>query len=179
MDAARFDDFARALSETASRRTLLRVGASGVLAGFTLNADGAPANKKKKRKKKRKVCRKCKHGKCKKAKPDGTPCGETCHACQNGQCVIDAGASCGSSQTCLPNATCAQTCVTVLDCPPSCQCAGPNRDGLRVCIDTSDPALSCVEPFQECSTSAECPANKTCFETACGGGLKICLALCQ
>jgi hypothetical protein len=180
MDAARFDDLARTLFASASRRALLSLGAAGGLSGLHARWDAVSA-KKKHKKKKRKVCRKCKHGKCKKPKPDGTPCGETCHACQNGHCVVAAGASCGDSQTCLLNATCAIVCGIGSPCPGApgvCACF-PNSEGINNCFDSTDPAYACIGDLRECVSSADCPLNTACMQTPCDGGLKICLALCS
>ena len=81
MDGVRFDALTRALTTFGSRRRALASAFGGAL-GIVLAAssvDEAAA------KKKCPPCKKRKQGKCKKKKPNGTPC--TGGSCQDGSCV--------------------------------------------------------------------------------------------
>ena len=81
MDAARFDEFARHLANTSSRRTASRALAGLAFGGVLgLSRDGDAGAKK------CGPCRKKKKGKCKLKQPDGTPCGGECNECLGGAC---------------------------------------------------------------------------------------------
>ncbi|MGH2616581.1 MAG: hypothetical protein ACRDJC_15175 [Thermomicrobiales bacterium] len=85
MDASRFDSLTRSLVERFSRRGLLRgplVAVAGGAAGMVdlvAIPDEAAARKCP-------PCRRKKRGRCRKKRPDGTPCGAG-KTCQRGACA--------------------------------------------------------------------------------------------
>jgi hypothetical protein len=162
MDSARFDSFTRSLTIAGSRRRILTITLSSAL-GLVFEASSVHEAVAKK---KCPPCKKRKHGKCKKNKPDGTPCiGGTC---RNGQCCIPTcattnacgsdgcGGSCG---TCSGNRVCINgTCF----CPPERSCAG------GVCCPTGQVCAGGV-----CQGAGTCQAGQNiCTGTSgCNGSL--------
>jgi len=134
MDESRFDDLLRSLSASPSRRSALRLLGALALGGNVASSfEEAKARTCP-------VCKKKKHGKCKKLK-DGTPCSpeEGVH----GECV--------SGHCCLPN--------DCTECPNVCA----TYDALTECrpIFGSDSKF-CCRPLQEvCEFSGDC-----CMETS-------------
>jgi hypothetical protein len=187
MNADRFDAVIRSLMDARSRRTLLGTALAAVLGTLELGRTEA--------KKKCPPCKKRKKGKCKKKKPDGTPCpGGTC---QGGRCVaptcsdgkkngsetdIDCGGSCprcGAGQKCnsrndcttglCTGATCSQ-CVLNTDC-------GLHSNGTQCfCRDTPGGQRICTEEpcrFSPGLTCADCVGNEQCA-TAGGSNVQCC-----
>src|SRR4051794_9680603 len=98
MQAGAFDGIAQALGIVSTRRSCVRLlaGAAALGTGLALGGDSLAKPKRRdhakdtaraaaKHKKSCPPCKQRKHGKCKRAKPDGTTCpGGTC---QGGQCL--------------------------------------------------------------------------------------------
>lgn len=183
MDADRFDALARSLTAAGSRRRALAAALGGAfgtaLGAFSVDENAAA-------KKKCPPCKKRKKGKCKKRKPDGTPCPGG--VCQSGRCcspepaaVTCAGACqttrinrCGQAVTCdcpggsncLPNGTCARRCTGRAEdcagCGASVFCTSPNTEGQQHCVVES----RCSDHEVCFTSSSECPRGKQCQE--CG-----------
>jgi hypothetical protein len=192
MDATRFDALLRSLSSSPSRRDIARL-----VTGLAFGAAGAAAVAETEAKKKKcPACRTRRKGKCKKKKPDGTPCGNACKTCQNGACrPLPDGTSCGED-------ACAQcqngACVVLADgspCSPGHTCVngvcptcpavagGSNKAVGDPC--NADTPEECSSGVCGCSFTA-CPCfcrNPDCAETgeSCEGKgtLGCCVGLCQ
>jgi hypothetical protein len=150
------------------RASLMTLGAMG-LAGFTALTSRGVAEAKKKKRKKCGPCRTKKKGKCKKQKPDGTPCEDGGGLCQDGSCGCGGGPVCPSrevcqAELCFPQGTCpagTQTCVpeTGTLCGDGCYCA-QSAEGHTVCIESGG---LCFLPTT-CETSADCATGQACVD---------------
>jgi len=103
----------------------------------------------------------CQAGKCAACAADGAGCavGNFCCSgvCGNGTC-------CDAGDVVLSNGTCAEPCVTAVDCT-GCGAAGcfSVTEGNPVCAPTG------VRPPQFCPNrhTTECPVGQACFSGAC------------
>jgi hypothetical protein len=95
-------------------------------------------------------CRKKKHGKCKKKRPDGAPCG-TGGQCQGGSCVV-------STISVAPDYN-----VCTLDCADAKQQPCGPAGSSCVCVNRGEGVGACVKP----------PQGNSCLENACATG-EIC-----
>jgi hypothetical protein len=86
MDATHFDRLARSLFAGQTRRTMLGLGAGGLLGALGLENGDAKKHKNKKKCKKCGPCEKCQKGKCK-PKKAGTSCGTGKQCFAKGKCV--------------------------------------------------------------------------------------------
>ena len=135
MDADRFDTLIRALTDAISRRGLSRrltaLTVTGVLG--SVGIDGTKARKR------CGPCRKKKHGKCKKTRPDSTPCG-VCLACQGGQCVN----RCGICEEC-PNGSCVPK-PDDAPCDGSGKCLTGSCNPVPTCLTGAASVTPCEPP---------------------------------
>jgi hypothetical protein len=176
MNGSHVDALARSLTTAGfGRRALagLFAGALGPALGAS-SADEAAAAKKKKP---CPPCKKRKHGKCKKKRPDGTACaGGTC---QGGRCSATPAPppSCPSGLTPLANGSCARACTTPdapsAECPGCFGCSAANTEGASYCI----PLANVCDPTG-CTTTAGCPQGTHCQETFLPGCGSQCVPLC-
>jgi hypothetical protein len=192
MDAQRFDRLAKTLR---TRRSAL-----GLVAGFAallgVGHDEAAA----KCKKKCGPCKRCKKGKCRLKKPDGTPCGGG-GACLAGRCCVpDCTEGCDSDDGCGGDCSCdrGQACLSGVcgACPADAECANTpcGATGLGVpcrCVVSVDDQPACVTSNlgdglltdencsdTACSTALGKPA--VCIDfTGCSLGNFWCLADCE
>ena len=180
MDADRFDALVRSLSPGSSRRTVLTVVASGLLA---LSANDLAAKKKKKKgKKSRKKCNR-----------EKTPCGDEC--CDAGDgcfefedtafCYTQCNPVCTSPQVC-----CGEDCTDVTADPKNCRRCGTAcaenevcRFANCICDGPGCPAPGsttprcCPSPDGVCCPSGKCcPAGEHCTEDGrcCLNGTHTC-----
>jgi hypothetical protein len=139
MDGSRLDAFSRALAQRPSRRGVLRTLSTLFLAGVLATVRGEQAVAKKCG-----PCRKKKHGKCKKNRPNGTPC-PNFGTCQNGRCVLP---------FCTPQACAADTRCERPGSAVGCFCRTAPGTGAPFCGQraTMGPVDSC----------AECSAEELC-----------------
>ena len=146
MDADRFDTLVRALTGAISRRGLSRrltaLTVTSVLGSVGINAAEG--------RKRCGPCRKKKHGKCKKIRPDSTPCG-VCLACQGGQCVN----RCGICEDCL-NGSCVPK-PNDASCDGSGKCLAGSCNPVPTCL----PAVS-VTPCKSPEMPALCCSGHCC-----------------
>jgi hypothetical protein len=169
MDAIRFDQITRYLTESQPRRTVLGL----VLAGASGRRDfGRGAAKK--------TCGKCKKrkgGKCK-PKPNGTGCGSG-KVCDDGKChcrkTCQAQRDCCSGHDCLVNDSCAKSCTANQECREGCGCAFMSVEGTRHCIKTS---LSCQQIPQSCVDTSDCDQGEECLFVQCPNFTGRCVPLC-
>lgn len=195
MDDTRFDALTRSLA-TPSRRRLLRalvttLSGAGLAAGTDQAVpahDLAATCKKRKDKAKRKKClKKAKAHNAAHKRPGCVPqdpatvcaagCGTRSNNC--GQPVVCA---CPTGQACLSNGSCGRACTAGMApfCPGECACPfGPSTEGPSYCVPTGS---TCEQAPQSCSSTAECPDDHYCLETAaCGPGnskANRCVPLC-
>jgi len=178
MDANRFDDLARTLTATPTRR-----GVSRALAGLTLSgmllpliglADTEARKKKKNRKGKKKKGRNpsstCTDG-TKNGSETGVDCGGNCPRCANGQGCLSrddcAGALCidGTCQVCTPIP---DNCGG--DDGGVCFCSQPESSEVRYCVQ-GDPTGDAVTSCTSCPPGTHCfdygPASIYCYKL-CG-----------
>lgn len=171
MESDRFDQIIRSLSAAPSRRGMLQVAATGVLAAIGWDA-AADAKRKKKKKKKKKTCKK-----------PNIPCGKQCcsanQVCSGGQCRTP---ECRRDRDCRDEGKSCQQGRCQAICPPGA-CPGCNsclarlrEDGIReqVC---SGPITISIPP-KACNTDADCPItdplclnlapNEPCTTRPCG-----------
>jgi len=172
MHANRFDTLARSLTTAGSRRLLLGTVCAGLLGAVIPDRTDA-------KKKPCSPCKKRKHGKCKKKKPDGTVCaGGTC---QGGRCLAAAAqplpplpcGGCPSGHACLDNGSCASVCTLIEGCPTSCAC----NTSVEAEFHCTQTKLTCALVPQACITTADCPLGHHCQGTGCGSSR--CTPLCQ
>jgi hypothetical protein len=192
MDAFRFDAVARFVAGSSSRRSLLGLGAA---LGASLTAEVEA--------KKCSPCRKKKRGKCRRRKPNGTPCEDGRGVCQRGSCACGDGPPCPSKQVCVhgscfPQGTCpagTRTCVPTTGtlCGADCFCA-LSAEGATVCFESEGQCilLPDCETSAECSncqSSADCAPGDACVdfggccegtlrETPVPAGTRICASPC-
>ena len=137
MDGSRFDALARRLAATASRRGLLAwltPGMAGMIAlakGDEVAARSCPP------------CRKKKHGRCRKKRPNGVPCGNG-GRCRNGRCDHN---------------VCTMNCPGGLE-PQPC---GPVGSSCQ-CVNVVEGASACVKRQQgeACGTETVCNPGQIC-----------------
>jgi hypothetical protein len=183
MDANRIAALLRALSGRSSRRgiapTLVSIGLGTTLGAGAVAEAGA---------KRCSPCRKKKHGKCKRKKPDGTPCADGHGVCGGGVCACGGGPACPLRQVCLaghcfPQGTC-PTGTKVCPAEGSTACAedcfcGLSAEGSTVCFQsaglcfdfsTCETAAAC----SACHTSADCDPGAACVDVSgcCEGTLR-------
>lgn len=141
MGALRFADLARQFVATAMRRTILGLGAAGLLGALGLEASDAKKHKHKhKNKHKDKDKKKCKKGKKR--------CGKTC---VTGSCC--AGAECGENCQCGQTVEGEDFCFDLdfgefcVLCEFSAGCGGPSRCVLTdACGAPEEPVAICAVP---------------------------------
>lgn len=157
MDADRFDQLARLWHAPGSRRRLIQN-----LLGLGLGARVSALAAEPSAAKSCPPCRKKKRGKCKKKKPNGTPCPGG--ACLKGRCQpttcsggVDVCANCG---------------------PPNCICTRLAADPqTAICVNS----LACDQASIGCENDAQCgaPSSESCIIGAdCGVGSTICCPRC-
>jgi hypothetical protein len=161
VDADRFDDLLRSLTETSSRRGVARALTGLMLVGplSLLPGCGDMLAKKKHKKKKCKscsACQTCKKGKCK-PKPEGADCGGN-KVCQSGQCVCPT--ACCSNDDCGTGGACVND---------ACQCL----NGFQECRGACIPAANCCTD-EDCSNPRVCDGG----ECVCPTGQKDCSGTC-
>ena len=169
MDAHRFDNLVKSLR---TRRSFV-----GLVAGFgvLLGVDDEAAAKT--CKKKCGPCKRCKKGKCRLKKPDGTPCGNG-GTCQSGTCCIPscAGQACDSSDGCGGDCTCdrGQACLsgTCGACPADAECANTpcgqtNAGDPCRCVISVDEQATCVS----INLADGLQVDETCEDTQCTAAL--------
>jgi hypothetical protein len=165
MDADRFDDVLRSLTETRSRRGVARMiaglaaaGPLGILLGLA-DTEAKKKHKKKKHKKKRKPacsatnCRGC----C-----DGATCyeGDSQNSCGRGGVAC---AACSGDEICdAGECVCENECCADADCPAgsgrtcqegACRCPSGQGNSGGVC---GTPPIGCVEPQVPCNEGTCC-----------------------
>ena len=152
MERERFDTLVRLLATTPSRRQ-----AVGALLGAALAGRAAATGAKSCG-----PCRKRKRGRCRRKRPDGTPCGAF-GRCRNGRCVEP---FCLGKNTCTNQST------------PTCQASG-NDCFCFVTADTGEPF--CGQAGNAVANCAVCAAiGAACINgtgPGCQGGL-ACSAPC-
>ena len=188
MDADRFDALSRALTDTPSRRTLLRLlagSAVGSLLGLSTRSTEARKKKKKKKKKKKRCTPRCAGKSC---GPNG--CGGSCGSCSGG-----ASCSAGGTCTCPPGQElCRGSCVAIctgpvgaVRDPRTCGCcvqAGqtcPAPGGLACCTGTCEPNNRCagIEDFSACEFDDQCDSwNCSGGVCRCASGWEVCDGQC-
>jgi hypothetical protein len=170
MDAARFDELARNLANTSSRRRASRTLAALALGGALSVSlgDGTQA-------KKCGPCRKKKKGKCKKKLPDGTPCGGECNACLGGACGSKPdGTACGGECNQCLSGTCGNK-PGGTACGGVCnQCEGGscgNKPNDTACNGTGRCLTGACNPMPTCmpAFSIACFNSSQCCSGACPG----------
>lgn len=168
MKAHLFTPLLRLLTARPSRRgivpTLLSLG-FGASLGVDLTSEAEA--------KRCSPCRKKKRGKCKRKRPNGTPCADGRGACEGGSCACGAGPVCPPRQTCVagdcfPQGTCpagTRACVPETGTPCGDDC---------FCVLTAEEQTVCVESgglcilFSNCETAAECSTCQTSADCATG-----------
>ncbi|RIK46657.1 MAG: hypothetical protein DCC58_02515 [Chloroflexi bacterium] len=143
MDDRRFDDLARGLASSSSRRQALKaIGAGVVGAAFSVvGVSSATAKEKDKDKKKPDCC------------PKDTPtlCGRTCVD------LSDDPQHCGGcGNTCVPGGQCVNG-----------VCVAPACDDSSDCPLPADPCLVAVCASGQCASAPRCPADATCDNGTC------------
>jgi hypothetical protein len=134
MDHDRFDTLTRNLVRAASRRGLLSRFASSALAAMLFTPGDEAAAKS------CPPCRKKKRGRCRKKRPDGTPCG-ACRACQDGRCAdLPLGTSCGTGKSCQ-GGVCAACDSGLTPCTP-----GPGNTCCSGKCSQAQPDVFLCEP---------------------------------
>jgi hypothetical protein len=148
----RFGALARRLAVTASRRGLLARLTTGLAATIALaDRDGVVA-------KSCPPCRKKKHGRCKKKRRDGAPCGNN-NRCRNGHCD--------------PNA-----CTADCSGTPGPRPCGPPGSSCQ-CVNVVEGTSACVknQPGEACGTETVCNPGLICG-IPCTTYLSSCWAPC-
>jgi hypothetical protein len=162
MDHATFDDLARRLGTTSTRRTGLGLAlgaAGGALASFFLTDDpGADGTGKKQKKNKSNNGNKGKKKKKKKQPRPAQPCPGTMTDCGEGVCVPDG--------SCCPwEKPCGEGCINAQSCCPHTERACP--DGGCVAKDACCPIVEetcgdeCCDLSELCSDDGCCPVDGT------------------
>ena len=181
MDGPAFDELARAVAGTRTRRSALRALAGAALAG-ALAADGAAARCFKAGNRCRhdwQCCSgKCREGECARCRNGRTACGGACvdtgtslahcggcdrpcdGACVGGKCVAcdedgDCPAPTGGSATCRPDGLCERTC---------------DNAAFHVCGDAPGACQACCEDGH-CADGQACMAGEcACTADSCSSG---------
>jgi hypothetical protein len=160
MDGSRFDALIKIVAAP-SRRSLLATGGIAALAGFFGLA--IPEDAQAKCKKKCGPCRRCKKGKCKKKKPDGTRCGPCSH-CDGGRC-----------QSQCPSEQCRNDVCEGASCTPPCEGCSICENGQ--CRELC-PSEDCFEDDGEEFCRVDCdPACDLCH--TCNQSTGDCEADCE
>jgi hypothetical protein len=155
MDEDRFDALSRIIGTPGSRRRAVATALGGVLILLGLaDPDDAPARKK------CPSCKRRKHGRCKKKKPDGAVCPGG--KCEGGRCVVVPpppcqgkadGTSCGGIQQCSGG-----VCAT----PPGCRnliCLSPIQCCSGFCNPSPQDTCALSNSGQSCSVAADCSSG--------------------
>lgn len=194
MDAARFDTLVRSLTDSRPRRGVLAASLGGVLGLLGL---AHPNTGEAKKKKPCPPCKKRKHGKCKKNKPDGTTCrGGTCQSgrcttppCANGikdgsESDVDCGGTCSRCATtkrCASRNDCASALCTSSTCTACVVNEDCGSDGNGACTcdetDTGERFCHTYEGIHAVASCDQCPVGTSCFPKIIGG-LLLCLHPC-
>jgi hypothetical protein len=157
MHGSHFDSLTTQLTPRLSRRS----GVRGLAVVVFLGALGLRTPEESTAKKKGKrcpPCKKCKNGKCKKTRPDGTACtitGGGAGMCQSGKCLATLVCSEGTTH-------CAGACVDIRADPVNCGACGTRCRVNETCIDG---ACACTS-----SNAGTCPTGFTCCPLQFGGG---------
>jgi hypothetical protein len=136
VDDARFDSLARALAIAAPRRYLLTWLLPGAMSAPLPAAVGAAKSCP--------PCRKRKRGKCRKHRPDGSPCG-TANRCRDGRCDYS---------------VCAFDCAGEAIAQP----CGPAKSSCQ-CVNTGGGVGACAKRGSGVScnlATPACPAGEVC-----------------
>jgi hypothetical protein len=156
MDQQRFDDLARALARTPSRRTFVKGMLGGAVAAI---AGRASAVAKEKDKDKPLWKQKCKNpGDC----PGGAACVNNHCACPPGSTLCDEGGAFAACVDLLSDhdncGTCGQGCGENLEClNGTCDCPLPlTHCGEGGCTDTADDPLNCGACGTVCAEGLRC-----------------------
>ena len=180
MDQNRFDALTRTYSTVRSRRAALGMLLAGTLSLFDLAETTATKSCP--------PCKKRKHGRCTRKKPNDTPCpGGTC---QDGHCKLTVAEEQPPEEE--PKPTCpAGECSRSRPCGPDCVCldiGGGNRrclaagtcSGVGPCErGTCGPDCTCVNPGGAktgCASVAGCPTGQCTSDTDCGSAC-ICVGI--
>lgn len=178
MDADRFDAVSRAVSDAASRRTLLGLAVATVLGGQGI------ASVEAKKKKPCPPCKKRKKGKCKGLLPDGTTCDGG--ACQGGICVASP-----PPPQCTPNCndrTCGAdgcggscgACTGGAFCQGgNCVCPAGTVSCSGVCANLQTDEAHCGACGTSCAASQVCQAGKCFPRGVCIEGAGVCTSNIQ
>jgi hypothetical protein len=153
MHPSRFDSLTRTFAGRFSRRGLLVVAAGGAVGMVDLaESPGAAAARS------CPPCRKKKNGRCRKKRPDGSPCGNG-GRCRNGRCDHN---------------------VCTLDCTgePAPQACGPAGSSCQ-CVNVVEGEDACVKSQQgdACGTETVCDPGLICG-IPCTGYMSFCWAPC-
>jgi hypothetical protein len=165
MDATRFDNLLRALFSESSRRHIVAGFINGLLGMIALTLGGDEAQAKR-----CPPCRKKKKGKCKKKRPDGTPCGGG-KTCQRGRCVCpDETEPCGGA--CVPFCDLFQarnpvTCDCCLPNNSLLECSGSDNCCSGICLGIAGFDFCVGRAADEpCDFDAQC-ASSSCVDETC------------
>jgi hypothetical protein len=164
MDAIRFDQLTRALTDSTSRRTVTGIGLAGLLGSLT-GLTNTEARRKKNRRKK-----KCKGGK----KKCGKKCIPKSNCCRDADC--SAGGSCEGGDCTCPTGlkACQGACIPDGDCCSDADCLGGAicqggvcacRAGDVLCGEVCADLLSNAAHCGSCDTP--CPSGSTCVHGTC------------
>jgi hypothetical protein len=141
MNHVSFDSLAHFLATAGSRRVLLGAVCAGVLGAVLPDRTDA-------RKKPCPPCKKRKHGKCKKKKPDGTSCPEG--TCRAGRCIV----AVAPSQ------------------PPGSESGPTCSDGIR---NGGETDLDCGGACARCADFKTCASRDDCRGALCVGDVcRVC-----
>ena len=174
MDHQAFDGLTRSLTASltgsTTRRGITRLlgglALGGPLALLGLGEAGATCTKK------CGPCKRCKKGKCKGKKPDGTAC--TGGTCQRGVCIPAAvQAPPPPSPLICPSGTFAVAGRCAPNCGQTCEakagvCA-TTFEGFPYCA----PKASCPAVPKTCSSHADCAAQEFCTQAGCGPNAEL------
>jgi hypothetical protein len=177
MNAEQFDRMARLLFAVVTRRTLTQLlaglGVSATLA--PIRTDDAVA------KKKCDPCRTKKQGKCKRKKPNGTPCpGGQCFngVCNRDCCGAGCATRCGGNEVCADpvNRRCAPICDDACFARPGCGCASTFDTGIDYCNVNPDLGAACAT--SQCDNHEDCAPGGFCANLFCGDFTSRCVLTC-
>lgn len=178
MDSARFDALSRSLTDGSSRRGLLAMLASGLLAALPLRpfGEGAEAKKKKgKKKKKKKGQDNTSQNPVSPPQPVCTPSCTGGRTCQGGICACP-----GGTRLCEAEGECEECCSDVdccgqHSCPPSSPTCLGNRTCSVTCTDGvrngSESDIDCGGVVcTRCGYGKICASSDDCANALCSGG---------